>query len=145
MKRSLDYLLLFYEEGKPLQLKKISSVLKVKPPSALEALNRLSKKGYLKKIKRGTFELTEKGKEYIEEIIWKHAILEHIFMVKFNLEIKNLCEIVSNIEDFFPKDVIEKICEKFGHPFRCPHDYEIPHEGRKKLGKYKYCRVTNNK
>jgi Mn-dependent transcriptional regulator len=145
MKRSLDYLLLFYEEGKPLKLKKISSALKVKPPSALETLNNLAKKGFLKKIERGTFDLTEKGKEHIEELIWKHAILEHIFLVNFNLETKNICEIVSKIEDFFPKDIIERLCEKLGHPFKCPHNYEIPHEGKKNLIKYKYCKVASNR
>jgi Mn-dependent DtxR family transcriptional regulator len=140
MKRSLDYLLLFYNEGKPLQLKEVSIALNVKPPSALETLNNLVKKGYLKKVKRGTFIITEKGEDYIREIIWKHAVLEHLFL-NFNLGTKNLCEIVSKIEEYFSKDIIEKICEKFNHPYKCPHDYVVPHSGRKKLEKYKYCKV----
>jgi Mn-dependent DtxR family transcriptional regulator len=87
MKRSLDYLLLFYNKGKPLQLKEVSIALNVKPPSALETLNNLVKKGYLKKVKRGTFIITEKGEDYIREIIWKHAVLEHLFL-NFNLGTK---------------------------------------------------------
>jgi len=142
MKRSLAYLMLFYESNKPLRLNDVAKKLNVKMPSALETISRLIVKGYLTKIERGKFQISEKGKQYVEEMIWRHAVLEWTFMNKLNIKSKDLCKAISEFEELLPKEIIEKLCEMNEHPYTCPHNIEIPHPGSiSSSRKYKYCEV----
>jgi len=142
VKRGLAYLMLFYESDEPLRLVEVSKMLKVKMPSALETISRLTMKGYLEKVSRGRFKISEKGKKYVEEIIWRHAVLEWTFMSKLKIKNKNLCKVISEIEELIPKEIIEELCEINEHPETCPHNIVIPHPGKdSKNHRYKYCEV----
>ncbi|HLI46955.1 MAG TPA: metal-dependent transcriptional regulator [Geobacterales bacterium] len=142
MKRGLAYLMLFYESKKPLRLKDVSRKLNVKMPSALETISRLMIKGYLQKVSRGCFEISDEGKKYVEEMMWRHAVLEWTFMNKLNIQSKDLCKTVSKIEELIPLDIIEELCEMNKHPITCPHNIEAPHPGKsRKATAYKYCEI----
>lgn len=141
MKRSLQYLLAFYESDEPLKLKDIAEKLNVKAPSAHEAVMKLVSKGYLIKVQRGVFALSEQGRRYVEELLWRHAVLEWTFMEKLKIKDSRLCEAISEFEEFIPREVIEELCELNEHPNSCPHDIEVPHPGSSKRNKYKYCKA----
>ncbi len=141
MKRNLEYLLQFYEADDVLRLNEVSKRLNVSMPSASEALSRLVEKGYLIKVSRGKFKISEKGKHFVQEMIWRHSVLEWTFINKLNIKDDRLCEIISYFEESLPIEIIEELCKLNGHPSKCPHGVEIPHPGRTSKNKYKYCKV----
>lgn len=141
MKRSTEYLLVFYESNGPLRLRDVAKKLKVTMPSALEVINKLAKEGYLVKVGRGKYEISEKGRRCMYELIWRHAVLEWTFMEKLNIKDSRICEAISKFEDSIPREIIEELCELNKHPEICPHDLEVPHPGSERNLKYKYCKV----
>jgi len=145
MKRELQYLLYFYEnKEKELELKDIALSLNVKKPSALEEIKRFIKKDFICKTKRGKYKITKKGEEYVKKILWKHAILEWIFVKYLNLKKEKICSLIQRIEYDFPTELIEEFCIKFNHPDKCPHGIEMPHPYKKTNKKFKYCQLSSD-
>lgn len=142
MRRKFEYLFFFYEnKNRSVNLSEIAKNLNVKKPSALEVINRLCKKKYLIRINRGNYKITKKGKKIIEEILWKHSVLEWIFVKNLNINKEIVCKIIQNIEDNFPKEIIKKFCELNKHPLKCPHGIENPHPDYKIRKSFKYCKI----
>lgn len=83
--RSLeDYLKVIYclQKNKGvIQVKYIASELNVKPSSVVEALNKLSKRGFISYKKYGKIELNEKGSRIAESILKKHEILKNFLSI----------------------------------------------------------------
>lgn len=79
-----DYLKIIYHLQKHkgvIQVKDIACELKVKPPSVVEALKKLSEKGFISHEKYGDIELNEKGSKVAESIIHKHEVLKNFLRI----------------------------------------------------------------
>lgn len=79
-----DYLKVIYclQKGKGvIQVKDIASKLNVKPPSVVEALKKLSEKGFISHEKYGDIELNEKGSKIAESIMEKHEVLKNFLKI----------------------------------------------------------------
>ena len=113
--------------------------MNVSPSTASAALKRLSNLGLIKLSYRRGAKLTKEGLEVVLEMLWRHGVLEQAFM-KMGLSINEACEIAYRIQHLLPKESLYKICQTLGHPYRCPHGYEIPHPNKAFKRKYKICK-----
>lgn len=114
------------EYGKEITSVKIAEKLKVKPPSALEMIKKLSKKGLLKYSPWKNVEFTKKGLKAAESAIRKHRILESCFVELFKLDRRMACLEASKIDFLISDELANIICSSLNHPKRCPHDKCIP-------------------
>ncbi|MGC9516326.1 MAG: metal-dependent transcriptional regulator [Methanomicrobiales archaeon] len=83
-----DYLEVMYILKKSkgsIKVKDIASRLDVKPPSVVQAIQRLSDKGLLTYQRYGDINLTEKGLKLAKEIVHKHHILRD-FLITFGID-----------------------------------------------------------
>ncbi|MEM3190787.1 MAG: metal-dependent transcriptional regulator [Candidatus Parvarchaeota archaeon] len=123
-KECLEYVYELTRDGWPATLKNISDKLGVKPPTAVEFLQRLSSLSMIEK-GRGGYRLTDNGKELIREILRSHRIFE-TFLSRIGVPLDDACRISSEVDLYIDTEAINAICEHIGHPVSCPHGKEIP-------------------
>jgi len=83
-KREEEYLEALYiltKEKKPIRIKNLAKMLKVKPSSVIEYLDKLSKKGLVYYEKHEVVMLTEKGIKIAEQIYKRHTALKQFLML----------------------------------------------------------------
>ncbi len=98
--------------------------MNVKRPSAYEVLQKLLRKGMLKK-KHGKYMLTSEGMNCARRIIRSHRIIETM-LYRAGIELDKACEYATRIQNEFEEDAVEKICKYLGNPKTCPHGKPIP-------------------
>ena len=129
--REMDYLKILFdaEEHDYIDLlgpKKIAEKLKVRPPTAVEALKKLHKKGLISYTKKG-IRLTKSGKLAVMRYLRRHRILEVFFVKVLGLDPEFVCTNIRGTELFVGDELIDKCCKFLGHPDKCPHGRPIPH------------------
>jgi len=70
----------------PVKLSELSKALNVKPPTALELVSRLEKKGLVKRSK-GMILLTNEGRVMYRNIVYVHRVFEN-FLVECGLDLE---------------------------------------------------------
>lgn len=128
-KGELRYLVVVYELGKGGELVKASEVacrLNVKSPSAVEALEKLSKLGLVIYFKRKGVKITKRGMEEVLRYYRRHRILETLLVTHLNMDLDEACREARNIDAYVSDDLINRVCKLLGHPRKCPHGYDIP-------------------
>ncbi len=121
----LEALLIFDENKKPLvRIKEISSQLKVAPPSVVQMLKKLEKKGYVKYRPREGVELTNKGRTIATRILRNHRLIETLMKKTLRKDIDE--EVACGIEHHLSEEIANAICTSLGHPPLCPHGNPIP-------------------
>lgn len=132
-RRAFDYLLAIYilttQRKRSARLTEISQYMRVTAPSAYEYISELVKMGYIYKIGRGQYSLTQRGVEAILRRIRAHGVLEEMLVRVFKIDIETACSMASIIDLEIEEKEIEKICSILGHPRKCPHGMRIPHGG----------------
>ncbi len=132
-----DYLKIMYNLQKDkgvIQVKDIASQLNVKPPSVVEALKKLSKKGIISHEKYGDIELNEKGVKIAEGLLKKHKVLKNFLSV---LEVDNetanqyACA-MEHVLDFKTIDKLKRFSE---FTKECPEDFMDSFNYYKKHGR----------
>jgi len=121
-----DYLMVikilndFYGEA---SLTLIANELGVTPATAHKVIEHLSNEGYVVKLSRGIYTLTDSGNGLAERMLGKHRILEvFLGILGFNqLETHVYAHELEHVNDL----VIDKIYNMLGRPRVCPHGNPI--------------------
>jgi len=128
-RREVDYLKVINkltESGDYASTHKIARHLNVKEPTVVEAVRRLSSKGYVVYVPRRGAILTDKGKALLINIKRRHRILETLLVRVLNLDLEKACDEASKLELYVSDELIDLMCRYLGHPRKCPHGYSIP-------------------
>lgn len=107
----------------PIRLCEIAKLLGVRPPSALELIERLEGKGMLKS-RNGMVKLTPQGSREYERIILNHRVFESLF-VQSGIAADEACHEIESFDYFLDSRTAEAILRKIGSPSFCPHGKPI--------------------
>lgn len=132
------------EYKRPIKLTEISEIMRVKPSSAHEYIEKLVSKRYIEKVGRGKYRVSPEGEKKLLYRQWVHGVIETYLHEILGVDIETACEIASKIDYIMPLDVVEKLCSFLGHPTKCPHNQDIPHRGEKIPDtRYMSCFISN--
>lgn len=110
----------------------IANWLELKPPTVLEKLAILVKKGYITYNKFDGAKLTSTGKEIALNIVRRHRIWETYLYKELKFSWSEVHEIAEQLEHVHSEKLIDKIYDVIGKPDFDPHGDPIPN----KLGKF---------
>ncbi|MGC8816246.1 MAG: DtxR family transcriptional regulator [Candidatus Hadarchaeum sp.] len=124
-----EYLEAIYrEQSKAKQRVKVSELaqkLKVKDPSVVEMLSRLSDKGLVTRDRSGAA-LTDRGMDEAIRVVRRHKLAERLLCDVFGHELPGIHEHACEFEHVFDDELTEKIDELLKRPVTCPHGGIIP-------------------
>lgn len=129
-KRERDCLVSIMEESPdsfPMRLHEIASLMNVKPPTALNVVNRLKGKGLVES-REGMIVLTERGHSLTSSILMVHRTFESLFC-QSGISKSSACTEAGEIDFLIPPDNAEMVLKRIDSPARCPHGKPI-REGR---------------
>lgn len=106
----------------------IAHWLEVKPPTVLEKLNILTKKGYITYNKYEGAKLTHSGKEIALNIIRRHRIWETYLYKQLQFSWSEVHEIAEQLEHVDSDKLLDKIYTIMGKPDFDPHGDPIPNK-----------------
>ncbi|MEM2910297.1 MAG: metal-dependent transcriptional regulator [Nitrososphaerota archaeon] len=107
----------------------LAKIFNVRTPSAIDVLNKLEKKRYVKKEKYGYVTLTQAGYNVAVELLHAHRVFE-VFLVKnLGMGFSDACKAASDVDHIFDKEVIARLCVYLKKPEKCCHDRVIIHKG----------------
>ncbi|MGC9191501.1 MAG: metal-dependent transcriptional regulator [Conexivisphaera sp.] len=127
-KKERDCLLAIYREisasGFPLRLVDVSRLMGVRPPTALELVDRLRRKGMVER-RRGLITLSKDGMDVARGLVAVHRALE-VFFSGCGLSADEACRLVSQFDYMVGPAMAPRILSALGNPSTCPHGYPIP-------------------
>lgn len=126
-RRDIEYLMTvdnLSSGGWPARVKDIAIRLKVKPPSAVEILERLSKLSIIEKGPTG-YRPSEKGALFARQAIRTHRLFETL-LAQSGIPLEEACKISTSIEGHINESALDKLCSHLSHPDACPHGRPIP-------------------
>lgn len=112
--------------GWPAKLKAIAAELGVRPPTALELLDRLIRRGLVEKGPTG-YRLSKEGGLAASKLDRAHRLLEVIFE-RAGLPPQKACLFSGDIGAALPDEALNALCRLLNHPRLCPHGNPIPGE-----------------
>lgn len=102
-----DYLEMIYRNKDSITVKKLSTLLNVKPSSVSKMATKLKNLGYLANETYGKIMLTENGKEIGSYLLWRHQTLENLLRY---INHQDFClEQVERIEHFVDDITLQNI------------------------------------
>lgn len=125
-KRERDCLVFLKEnslQGFPLRLHEIASMMGVKPPTALNIIKRLKKKGLVDS-KDGMIILTGEGLEVTGRILLVHRTFESLFC-QSGISKKSACMEAGEIDFLIHENDARMILKRIDSPKVCPHGKPI--------------------
>lgn len=121
----LEALWLLDEAGDSLaRISSIAHSLKVAPPSVVEMLKKLERKGYVTYETRRGIKLADKGRRIARRIIRNHRLAEVLMHKTLHTEIDE--ETACGVEHHMTEQFADALCTLLDHPQTCPHGKEIP-------------------
>ena len=118
------YLKLIYrkqhEESSKVGTNLIAKTVRVQPATVTEMLQKLAEKGLLRYKRYYGVELTEEGIVEAKKLLRKHRLLETLFVNALCYEIQKACEEASKLDHYASEDLVNTICQNYGHPDTCP-------------------------
>lgn len=124
-----------YEDSEKLGTSDVARSMGVRPATATEVIQNLSEKGLLKYRPYHGVKLTDKGTSEVRKLLRKHRLLEVFFAKSFDYDSKKACEEASRMDYCASKELINRICQTYGHPKTCPCDKSIFEDPSCKGGK----------
>ncbi len=121
---------IIFEEGGEVTSYVLAKHFDVKPPSSIDVLKRLEKKGLISRKAWGPITLTDKGVRVARELVHVHRVMESFFCEYLGLSLNVACREASKLDYLISKEVAKSICKMQNKPKYCPHGYEIPHNHR---------------
>ena len=110
--------------GWPARVKDVAGRMKVRPPTAVEFLDKLSGGGFVEKGPSG-YRLTKEGVKRLDEATRTHRLMETL-LARNGISLDEACRISSSIGGTIGEADLEKLCENMSHPDTCPHGRPIP-------------------
>ena len=111
-------------DGWPVRVKDVAMSMNVKPPTAVEFLDKLVAMELIEKGPSG-YRLSKKGTSFMNEATRAHRLFETLF-TQAGIPLEKACSISSSIEEHVDNDAMEKLCTHLSHPDSCPHGRPIP-------------------
>jgi DtxR family Mn-dependent transcriptional regulator len=118
----LDYqvIKLLYQQEKLMKIGEISKKLHVPHSTLGSCTKRLKEKGLVDYKAYHNVVLTEKGKDLAIELNRHNRLIEILLFNELGLSPKVAHEESEKFNLLFSCETINKICEKYGHPEKCP-------------------------
>ncbi|MDG6997867.1 MAG: metal-dependent transcriptional regulator [Nitrososphaerota archaeon] len=110
--------------GWPARVKDIASRLKVKPPTVVEFLDKLTKMKLVEKGPSG-YKLSEKGALLMSKLTRAHRLFETL-LTEVGIPLGKACTISSSVEGHIDNKTLQQLCSHLSHPETCPHGRPIP-------------------
>ena len=107
-----DYLEMIYRNGANITVKKLSTLLNVRPSSVSKMATKLKSLGYISFETYGNIYLTENGNKIGKYLLWRHSVLENL--LKYINKNEFCLEQVERIEHFVDDITLSNI-ETFLH------------------------------
>lgn len=127
-----EYLEAIYREtrrGSDAKISKLASSLKVKPPSVVQMIDRLSRRGLASRTKEGV-RLTKEGEASAAKIVRRHRLAERLLSDILGCNLPSVHDKACEFEHVIDDELAEKLEEILRTP-SCPHGAPIPdREGR---------------
>jgi DtxR family transcriptional regulator, Mn-dependent transcriptional regulator len=125
-----DYLAAVYDleasGGKPVIGARLAKHLGVSAPAVTEALQRLTRGGYVRVGRGKAVTLTPRGREIAEVMARRHRLLERWLTDTLGLNWADAHEEAHRLEHALSPRVEERLAELLGMPSTCPHGNPIP-------------------
>lgn len=122
------YQLANHDKNKTVSPTDIANWLEVKPPTVLEKLAILVKKGYVTYNKFDGAKLTPTGKEIALNIVRRHRIWETYLYKELKFSWSEVHEIAEQLEHINSDKLINRIYDVIGNPDFDPHGDPIPNK-----------------
>ncbi|MFX1571531.1 MAG: metal-dependent transcriptional regulator [Promethearchaeota archaeon] len=118
----LDYNVLkfLYNNKKPIKISQMAREIDTKHSTLGSCVKRLKKKGYVNYEPFYEVILTNKGNDLAKELLRHERLVELLFFNELGMTVKEAHEESKKLNLLLSCNTINKICEKYGHPKRCP-------------------------
>lgn len=119
---NLDYkvLVTLYKKDLSLKVGDLAKELNLAHSTTGSCIKRLEEKNYVNYEAYHEVELTKKGKDLAMELIRHRQLIEILFYNELELEPDEAHRESEKLNLLFSCNLINKICEKYSHPSRCP-------------------------
>jgi len=103
----------------------LAQSLGIKPPSVIDTLNKLVKKGLVIRKPWSYVKLTSKGLALAKEAIYHHRVLEQFYIDILRLEPDIACREADKIDYLIDCKIVSSLYTLLGRPMRCFHGNPI--------------------
>ena len=119
---NIDYKILktIYRFKKPIKVGELADLLKLPHSTLGSCVKRLKKAGFVLYEPYKTVVLSNEGKDLAVELIRHSQLLEVLLYNELGLKKKEAHEESEKFNLLFSCTTINKICEKYNHPVKCP-------------------------
>jgi DtxR family Mn-dependent transcriptional regulator len=107
------------------KVSELSKNLRVKAPSVVQMLRKLSKKDFVDYDRSGV-ELTKHGEREAIQVVRRHELAERLLSDVFGHELPKVHERACKFEHVLDEELTDKLDEALGRPTTCPHGSPIP-------------------
>src|SRR6184192_4382571 len=124
-----DYLAAIYDlhsSGKPVIGARLAKHMAISAPAVTEAIQRLSRAGYVRVGRGKELTLTPRGREIAEVMARRHRLLERWLTDTLGLNWTDAHEEAHRLEHALSPRVEDRLAELLGMPSTCPHGNPIP-------------------
>src|SRR6266513_162025 len=124
-----DYLAAIYDlqsSGKPVIGARLAKHMGISAPAVTEAIQRLSRSGYVRVGHGKELTLTPKGRQIAEVMARRHRLLERWLTDTLGLNWTDAHEEAHRLEHALSPRVENRLAELLGMPSTCPHGNPIP-------------------
>lgn len=102
----------------------VAQKVKVRPPSAVQMLRRLERRGLVDYLDREGVRLTAKGRQIGQRMVRNGRLME-VFIAR-ELGLPKELGVAHAVEHSLSIKFTDALCTKMDHPDTCPHGYPIP-------------------
>jgi DtxR family transcriptional regulator, iron-dependent repressor len=124
-----DYLAAIYDlggSGRPVIGARLAKHMSISAPAVTEAIQRLTREGYVKVGRGKAVGLTPRGREIAEVMARRHRLLERWLTDTLGLNWTDAHEEAHRLEHAISPRVEERLAALLGMPSTCPHGNPIP-------------------
>lgn len=124
-----DYLAAIYDlgnSGRPVIAARLAKHIGISPPAVTEAMQRLTRGGYVKVGRTRELVLTPRGRQIAEVTARRHRLLERWLTDTLGLNWTDAHEEAHRLEHAISPRVEQRLAELLGMPSTCPHGNPIP-------------------
>lgn len=118
----LDYKVLkfLYNHKMPIKISQMARKLNIKHSTLGSCVKRLKANGYINYEPFYEVNLINKGIDVARELLRHERLLELLFFNELGMTAEEAHEESTKLNLLLSCDTINKICEKYGHPKKCP-------------------------
>lgn len=121
----LEAMAMLEQLGRPVPtVSEVAQKVRVRPPSAVQMLRRLERRGLVDYLDREGVRLTAKGRRVGQRMVRNGRLME-VFIDR-ELGLPKELGVAHAVEHSLSQAFTDALCARLGHPDKCPHGYPIP-------------------